>query len=156
MNKIVQLFVCSITVAVLAGCTQPPSADDGKKVLEDWLDLPVLAHGEFRLVSFSKINSQKGQIQNAEGVTVQSYSLEYLGEIEALKRCALIDQANLAAFGKGKIYVIEESNPDFELFTNTIVNAGQRLTINGTIVFEKTEKGWKENKVVNSVLVAHN
>jgi len=158
MKRSIQSFlVVAIAINFVTGCSPPPpSAADGQKILEDWLDLPTLADGELKLVSFEKINGQKGQIRNAESVTVQSYSLDYQGEVEVMKRCALLEQANLAEFDKGKFYVVNESDPNFNVFTNSIVNIGQHIDINGTVVFEKTEKGWKESKIENRILFVGN
>lgn len=152
MTKAVKMFLYVIVaMSFFTGCSPEPSADDGQKFIEDWLNLPVFSGGQLKLVTFTKTNGQKGHIQNAQGVLVQSYSLEYIGEIEAVHRCALINPALLPKYD-GKVYAVSESDADFNSFTNSILSIGQRFTISGTIVFEKTEKGWKGSRIENQIL----
>jgi hypothetical protein len=146
------LFIV-VTAIIFAGCSQPPSPNDGKKIFH--MDFDFRADGVLKLVSFNKKNGQKGEIKNREGMTVESYSMEYSAEVEAIQRCALsLDDA-------GFIYAWGETNGGFSLYAdlqpeqveykswvkNAIrMDSGQRCIIWGTIIFEKTEKGWSYNK----------
>lgn len=75
---------------------------------------------------------------------VQSYSLEYQGEIEAMQRCDLMLDEKHWRLG---FWTIPETNDAFAMFTNSMLNVGQRFGIYGTIMFEKTESGWRKNKI---------
>lgn len=133
-----RLAWCLPLLALLAfgGCSKAPSASEGEKVLKYRIHEPLM------MVGFHKINGQYGKILNAEGVEVESYSLEYEADIEATQRCELLDPANRSVW----LTTLAASNAVFPIYTNNILNSGQRFRMGGTIVFEKTENGWSEVK----------
>jgi hypothetical protein len=138
---------------VFAGCSQPLSVDDGEKIFHN--DFDFKARGNVKLVSFTKSNSQEGEIKNQDGMTVKSCSMQYNAEVEAIQRCVL-SLDNL-----GLIYAWGETNEMFNLYGDLQpeqighgpgdiaaikMNSGQRCIIGGTIIFEKSEKGWAYHK----------
>ncbi len=154
MKKAIQSFL-SVAVAVIffTGCSPEPSTDDGEKIFQDEIN-SIIHRDQIKLVSFKKVNGQAGQITNREGMTVQSYSLEYSAEVEAIQRCVI-------SIDKESFYTWGETNSGFSLFDDLQpeqigheswvdcaikMNSGQRCIITGTIILEKTEKGWAYNK----------
>jgi hypothetical protein len=126
-----------LALGLFTGCSQSPSVADGQKEIQGRIISQSL-----KLVSFRKTDGQKGQIENAEGVAVQSYSLAYEAEIEATQRCELLGPEDRSTW----LTTIGEDNSDFPIYTENVLNVGQRFKMYGTIVFEKTENGWRAIK----------
>lgn len=163
MKRMIQSFL-SVASAVIffTGCSLEPSTDDGEKIFQDEIN-SIVHRDQIKLVSFKKVNGQSGQIENREGMTVHSYSLEYSAEVEAIQRCVIeIKKESFYTWGKpdrGFSFFddFDDLQPEqigHESWDDCAIklNSGQRCIINGTIILEKTEKGWTYNKFKASYL----
>jgi PBP1b-binding outer membrane lipoprotein LpoB len=121
----------------LAGCSGPPDASMGRKMLEH--KIQSQSNGKINLVSFRKTN---GTGDN------NVYQVEYEAEIEFLADGAWMRGSSL------------DSSVSFEFSTQPVgnnwmaqslgglsgatnVKKGQRTTVKSVLRFEKTEKGWR-------------
>lgn len=95
-----------------------------------------------KIVGFQKVNGVRGKIVNDDGVEVESYSMDYEADIEATQRCELLLPENPDAY----LMTLSAEDASFPIFTNDVLNAGQHFKMGGTIVFEKTENGWRQVK----------
>lgn len=135
-SKIVIILLAEILL--LASCAPKPSANDIESDIQGRID-------HLKLISLEKTDGQDGQIQNAQGMMVPSYSLEYTADLEATQRCEVllseIDETN------GLLTADSLADGAAPIYTNNVLESGQHLRINGTVLFEKTEKGWRENHI---------
>jgi hypothetical protein len=139
MNASRIVIVLMAGVFMLTGCAPKPSAGDAQSEIQVRINDPL------KLISFEKTDGQDGQIQNAQGMVVPSYSLEYAADLEATKRCEVL----LSEIDETNGFLTADSLADgaAPIYTNNVLESGQHLRINGTVLFEKTEKGWRENHI---------
>lgn len=144
MRKAQILFALCLLLS--AGCSSRPTEAEGRKAVEDQINL--LADGRIKLVSFQKTDGEIGVTKNQADMSVESYSLQFLGTIEPLHRCALVPFKNLV----GEFWIAEGDDDTLAAFHRTddavIMNPGKPNNIDGTVIFEKSEKGWRVNKVI--------
>ena len=130
-------WVLLMLVALLAACSgSAPSESMGRSLLERQVE--TQSKGKIKLVGFTKTNGMGDQT---------AYQIAYEAEIEFLADGAWV---SWGATG---------SAPSFEFSTQQVgsgammqllgavsgssnVRQGQRTTINGTLLFRRTEKGW--------------
>ena len=114
-----------LMLVVLSGCgTSEPSDNDARQAIEN-----RISEGKFtfKLLSFRKTN---GKMDNAGGKP--SYSMDYTAEIEFTEDFQFTSQTKVP---------FSDWGPALRFASNA--KRGERQSISGTMVFEKTEKGWK-------------
>lgn len=147
------ILLSAVGVIVFSGCSKTPTEEEGRNIVQEF-EIKLTGDGFIKMDKFKKIDGQLGEKQNSNGIMVQSYSLKYDAEIEAVKLCVLRLQ-------DGSIYFEEEKNlfgPEIDLPPGKIesalggvrniikMNPTQRCIISGTVFYEKTDKGWKFDK----------
>lgn len=137
-------FVSIIGFALLlSACTKYPSEGDGKNAFESYIkkvineqviDKKQKNGGEIEILGFKKVNAQK---KEESGVKI--YILEYESEIKypkglnlKYKRCL-----DTSRFQGWDCYLAS-------LGGLKVRDKGQSEKLKGEIVFEKTEKGWRD------------
>jgi hypothetical protein len=139
MNASKIVIVLMAGILLLAGCAPKPSAGDAES------EIQFRISDSLKLISLEKTDGQDGQIQNAQGMVVPSYSLEYGADLEATQRCEVLPNEIDETGGFLTAYSLADGGAP--IFTNNVLESGQHLQINGTVLFEKTEKGWRENHI---------
>ncbi|MFM9904876.1 MAG: hypothetical protein ACKVQJ_09940 [Pyrinomonadaceae bacterium] len=121
---------------ILSACGGPPSASDGRKLIEDKIQA---GSGKFlKLISFDKTNG----IDRSNGGT-KLYELDYTAEIEFLDNC----NWNSVTFAAGP-YRAPDPNVIMDLPEPNwnVAKKGTRTKLTGKLMYEMTEKGWRLTK----------
>ncbi len=126
---------------LISGCSSTPSQSDAKQIIQQRID--KLSGGRIKLISFEKTNGQEGQL-----LGVKLYSLEYACVIEFLEDCKWIPEFRTAKLTKSQDFW-EKFREDLNNMgrQSRPVKKGEKAKVAGQIVFEKTEKGWREAKM---------
>jgi hypothetical protein len=135
-----------LALVLFAGCSLRPTDEDGRKAVEYKLNLGTSV--PIKLISYSKVNGQIGATQNKAGMSVESYSLEFEGIIEPATNCALVPfKQNPEDF-----WIASGDDDTLASFRRTdnalVMNSGTQYNIYGTVIFEKSEKGWESERVI--------
>lgn len=121
----------------LTGCGGPPSESTGRKTLDH--QIREQSQGHIKLVIFKKTNG-KGD--------ANYYQVEYEAKIEFLDTGAW-SSGNAMSSSREFGFALRQAgnNPMLQLMggmTGDVdVQKGQQQAITGTLVYEKTEKGWR-------------
>lgn len=126
------IAVIIILLPFLSGCSSRPSDSAGRSVLENAYKNIV------KISSFKKTNAQEG---NAFGVSV--YEMEYEATVEYISNACEIGFGRAIEGGLGGVSPISDKPSPLECMAGRIHKKGEKETIKGKLVFEKTEKGWK-------------
>ncbi len=131
MKRFVAQLMLSL-LPILAGCgASLPTEQDGEQFLRQEL---TKGKTPIKLVSFHKTNGKGSD---------QSYFIEFDATIEFT--------ANGRWRGSDRIFYTDEdlvaNNQEPSLFT--VVKAGQKQRLSGSVELEKTEKGWRGTGVLN-------
>lgn len=122
-------------VSIFFGCTSGssvPTANDARPAVEQRAARD--SKGLVKLVSLRKTNGQM-----LEGMGAKAYKLEYTADIEFQGECI---------FGDGRRM---DGNADFAVTPGRVPlfgggkpkNKGDTASVNGFVMFEQTEKGWR-------------
>ena len=120
-TKFVSAILSILAVVLLAGCSSRPSESTGRAVLQN--AIATESKGMIKLVSFRKTNGTGGGTY---------YHMEYEAQIE------------FSATGTWYplyLFTVGQVEPPPPLGHN--VSAGHRETVQGSLSFEKTERGWR-------------
>ena len=133
-NKWIQgkWIILIIILLPFLGCSSKPSESVGRSVLENAYKNIV------KIISLEKTNAQEG---NAFGVPV--YEMAYEATVEYISNACEIGSGRALAGGLGYISLISDNPSPFECITGKIHRRGERETIKGKLIFQKTEKGWQ-------------
>jgi hypothetical protein len=131
IERFVKVMLVLIAL-ILSGCGGPPSASEGRKVIED--KIQANSNKLIRLVSFDKTNG----IDRSNGST-KLYQLDYTAVIEFLDKC----NWNSVTFAASP-YRAPDPNliMDLPLPNWRVGNKGTYI-FKGELMFEMTEKGWR-------------
>lgn len=139
INKKVFLAISIIFPLIISGCSTKPSERDAKKVFENLLENQT--KGKVKLVDFKNLNAEEGEF-----LGVKIYAVEFNSEIEFLEECyyrtrdkfldgqvpgIVIDKPVNFGFGEINMFGLKKAEP------------GMKEELNGVLLFEKNEKGWK-------------
>jgi hypothetical protein len=133
-----------VAVVACSGCSNLPSASDGEKLIRNKIN--DQAGGRIKLVGFKKTN---GQVMEAFGS--RGYRMEWEGQIEFLSDCYW-GPFDGGGSWSGDFYTVagKPEHPDTmasflqpQYVGKKEVSKGQKIRVSGTLVFEKTEKGWR-------------
>jgi hypothetical protein len=135
------VFLLMATVALLVSCSSTPSSSDAQQIVQKQIE--KFSQGRIKLVSFQKTNGQEGNLMG-----VKIYNLEYKCEIEFLDNCKWIPPFGTAKLPKSQGFW-DKFNDDMlsGMDGRRPMKKGQKADITNQIVFEKTEKGWREVKM---------
>ncbi len=140
-----------LTVAVcamLAGCSGPPAAADGKQAVLD--KIKTESEGRIELASFEKTNGMQGEMAG-----VKTYDLEFEAEITFLDNCkwstGLIAGDGGMSFHTYKLAA--NPNSPMGLMENvmngpgTEVKKGESFNVSGVIRYLNKERGWSAERI---------
>jgi len=139
--KIVLVCLFLAVAALFVSCSSTPSSGDAKQIVQQKIE--KFSHGRIKLVSFEKTNGQQ-----AERFGIKVYNLEFVCEIEFLDDCKWIPP-----FGTAKLVKSQDFWAKFEDDLKSIgnqsrpVKKGNTAKVTSYVVFEKTEKGWREARI---------
>ncbi len=137
MRHVVSLLLAaSISVVGLAGCSGgKPSTSDAEKVLSNLIQ--AQSKGVIRLKSFDKKNARDGEVFGQK-----IYAVDYEATIEFLDACYWG-----SPLGAGAMFETVKGTPgpmNAWMYQGKRPAAkGQTSKVNGQLLFEKTEKGWR-------------
>jgi len=131
--KTIAVLVLLAMCFLIGGCS--PGASDGKQIIETRIQQQ--SNGLIKLVSFKKTNGQA-----MEPMGIKAYTMNYTAEIEFLDDCTWGSGGALGWPGTFAA-VRGRPNPMFINFSASEVKKGQRVTVSGEFVFQKTEQGWQ-------------
>lgn len=120
---------------LVSACSSDPSIG----AVEEHFEARVQqeSSGRLRLVGFKKTNGQTGEVF---GVPV--YSLDYEMEIEVVEP-SFWEQDPLLGETTFKAVAAREMNIYYQMKGYQPVQRGERITVTGSVQFERTEQGWK-------------
>jgi hypothetical protein len=128
-------FFMVLSLLPLLGCSSAPSSSVAEEFLRENINRE--SEGRIKLVSFSKINGQE-----AAPMGIPSYRLDYEAEIEFLDDCSWGTaggdnrwRGDFTVFSVGEVTL---SYPPFRKATK-----GSHTKVSGSVIFEKTEAGWR-------------
>lgn len=123
-----------ILLLTLLGCSSGPSSSAAEEFVREKINKE--SEGKIKLVSFSKTNGQE-----AAPMGIPSYKLHYEAEIEFLDDCRWGTEDSSGWRGDFEVFpvgVVTLSYPPFREATK-----GSRTKVRGSVIFEKTEAGWR-------------
>lgn len=140
--KAISVILILVVIGALVAMNPPsfvlgikPSADKAaREVGKLW---SRKSGGNIRVVNFHKTNAREGDLMG-----VPFYEVDYQAEVEFLRDGYLIG----SPFSGSRVFVTEK--PDnvwdwkYHSQRKEEVKVGQRIPINGSIAFQKTERGW--------------
>ena len=139
-----KILYCLLFGLLVMSCSHEPSVDKIKIAFEN--TEPNIKNGLFKVLSFEKVNAQKGVITG-----IKFYKVEYEAQIEFLKKVWELDPeiqkkiatetGNLELLSCHFLHIMADSSVGSRL--GTPYNAGEIKKVNGTIVFQITENGWQ-------------
>lgn len=150
--RTISFGILAFLVALIAGCSLHPSEGDGELAILD--RIKTQSEGRIKLISFHKTDGQKRELQGA-----QFYNLEFQAEIEFMEDCKWVTGMYGSSPGFRTIEVAAQQNKGFSWDTwvdNTrnpgvMVKKGHQEKLSGSIMFEKTEQGWRATQIKISV-----
>jgi hypothetical protein len=134
--KMIKITTVILTALFLFGCGGPPSVSEGRKLIEDKIQTGSSKY--VKLISFDKTNG----IDRNNGNT-KLYELDYVAEIEFLDNC----NWNSSTF-EATAYRAPDPNLIMDLPEAgwRVAEKGVRTKVNGKLMLEMTEKGWRITK----------
>lgn len=150
--RIISLGILAFLVTLITGCFSYPSEGDGELAILD--RIKTQSDGRIKLISFHKTDGQKRELQGA-----QFYSLEFQAGIEFTEDCKWVTGMHGSNPGFRTVKVAAQRDKGFSWDTwldNTqnpgvMVKKGHQEKLSGSIVFEKTEQGWRATQIEISV-----
>ncbi len=128
------VFLVVLLTLSVAACTSGPSVS----AVEDYLRERVgrESDGRLQLAEFRKTNAQE-----ANPIGIPRYSLEYEAVIDVLESCYW-DRRYL---GEASFRTVAPERMDIFMEAQGYQPArqGERVTVEGSFEFEKTERGWR-------------
>ncbi len=146
--RVTAIMVAAFFVSA-TGCSSQPSGGDGERAILD--RIKSQSERRIKLASFRKTNGQKGELMG-----VQFYSLEFQAEIEFTEDCKWVTGMfgeDRGLFRTRKPLAQQSQGFNWIQYSDDIQNPGvlvkkgHREKLSGSIMFEKTERGWRAARV---------
>lgn len=130
------LAMTTANIVLLSACASPPTEADGRRMIDQLIQNS--ANGLITLVRFAKTNGNQGEV-----LGVKTYEMDYEADIEFLNDAwwggPSLNLDGASAFSaspyRGKAF-------DPGVFMKAQVHKGQRVRVQGSVLFSATEKGW--------------